>query len=75
MMTRRKEILWPQNLGIACFVACLCIAVYAVFGNQLWALITLVPLTVALCKFVQLDVRMNRDFMAEKYPQTSGTSH
>lgn len=74
-MARKKETLWPQFLGIACFAACVCIAFYAVFGNQPWALITLVPLAIALCKFVQLDSRLNRDFMADKYAVPSGTSH
>lgn len=73
MMTQ-KEIVWPQNLGFLCMIACICTAAYAIFGNQPLALILLVPLTAALCKFVQLDARMNRDFMAEKHAQTSSSN-
>lgn len=69
----RKEILWPQNLGFLCLAACLCTSVYAVFGNQPWALTALIPLVVALCKFVELDARMNRDFMAEKHGLTDAS--
>ncbi len=71
----RKETLWPQNLGFACLAACVCVTLFAVFGNQPWALIALAPLTGALCKFVQLDARMNRDFMADKHAQTSVSSN
>ncbi|BAW26820.1 Sodium/potassium/calcium exchanger 4 (plasmid) [Pseudomonas putida] len=73
MMTR-KEIVWPQNLGFLCMIACICTVAYAIFGSQPLALILLVPLTAALCKFVQLDARMNREFMAEKHARISSSS-
>lgn len=73
MMTR-KETLWPQYLGFLCMAACICNAAYAIFGNQPLALILLVPLTAALCRFVQLDARLNREFMAEKYAGASSNN-
>lgn len=63
----RKEILWPQRLGFICMAACIFVAAYAIFGKQPLGLILLVPLTAAICRFIQLDARLNREFMAEKY--------
>lgn len=62
-----KEILWPQRLGLVFMIACISVAAYTVFAEQPLALILLAPLIAALCKFVQLDARLNREFMTEKY--------
>lgn len=56
-----KEIVWPQRLGLACMAAIILVGAYAVFGTQPLVLFLLAPLTLALCTFIQLDARLNRE--------------